>query len=299
MNAFRADRQLTMPQSGSRPDANVIRVRQVTPQADIGVIGGSGFYSLLDDASPVGLDTPFGPPSGDVTVGTLGGRRVAFVPRHGVGHRFAPHRVPYRANLWALRSAGVRQILALSAVGSLRTDLAPGSLVIPDQVLDRTSGRARTYMDADNGVFHVAFADPYCPVGRACALAAAGVTGLPVTPEATMVVVNGPRFSTRAESGDFQRAGAAIIGMTGMPEAGLARELALCYTTLTLVTDLDAGIEVGSGVTQAQVFEEFAANVPRLRTLLVATIEQLPPDQTELCECAHAYDDVPPPFQLP
>jgi 5'-methylthioadenosine phosphorylase len=288
-----------MPQSGSRADANVIRVRQVTPLADIGVIGGSGFYSLLDDASPVDLDTPFGPPSGDVTVGTLGGRRVAFVPRHGVGHRFAPHRVPYRANLWALRSAGVRQILALSAVGSLRTDLPPGSLVIPDQILDRTSGRARTYLDADNEVFHVAFADPYCPVGRACGLAAAGVTGLPVTAEATMVVVNGPRFSTRAESEDFQRAGAAIIGMTGMPEAGLARELALCYTTLTLVTDLDAGIEIGSGVTQAQVFEQFAANVPRLRTLLVATIEQLPPGQTELCDCARAYDDVPPPFQLP
>jgi 5'-methylthioadenosine phosphorylase len=288
-----------MPQSGSRADANVIRVRQVTPLADIGVIGGSGFYSLLDDASPVDLDTPFGPPSGDVTVGMLGGRRVAFVPRHGVGHRFAPHRVPYRANLWALRSAGVRQILALSAVGSLRTDLPPGSLVIPDQILDRTSGRARTYLDADNEVFHVAFADPYCPVGRACGLAAAGVTGLPVTAEATMVVVNGPRFSTRAESEDFQRAGAAIIGMTGMPEAGLARELALCYTTLTLVTDLDAGIEIGSGVTQAQVFEQFAANVPRLRTLLVATIEQLPPGQTELCECARVYDDVPPPFRLP
>ncbi len=274
-------------------------MRQVTPLADIGVIGGTGFYSLLDDASPVGLDTPFGPPSGDVTVGTLGGRRVAFVPRHGVGHRFAPHRVPHRANLWALRSAGVRQILALSAVGSLRTDLPPGSLVIPDQILDRTSGRAHTYMDAENGVFHVAFADPYCPVGRACALAAAGVTGLPVTAEATMVVVNGPRFSTRAESGQFQQAGAAIIGMTGMPEAGLARELALCYTTLTLVTDLDAGIEIGSGVTQAQVFEQFAANVPRLRTLLVATIEQLPPGQTELCECARVYDDVPPPFPLP
>src|SRR6185369_5379244 len=207
--------------------------------------------------------------------------------------------VSHRANLWALRSAGVRQVLALSAVGSLRTDLPPGSLVIPDQILDRTSGRAHTYMDADNGVFHVAYADPYCPVGRACALAAGGVTGLPVQPAATMVVVNGPRFSTRAESQEFQRAGAAIIGMTGMPEAGLARELALCYTTLTLVTDLDAGIEIGSGVTQTEVFEQFAANVPRLRTLLGATIEQLPPGQTELCECGRVYDEVPPPFQLP
>jgi 5'-methylthioadenosine phosphorylase len=269
------------------------------PTAEVGVIGGSGFYSLLDEASSVGVDTPFGPPSGDLTVGTLGRRRVAFVPRHGVGHRFAPHLVPYRANLWALRSAGVRQIVALSAVGSLRSDLPPGSLVIPDQILDRTWGRAQTYMDGEIGVSHVAFADPYCPVGRACALAAAGASGLPAAADGTLVVVNGPRFSTRAESQEFQQVGGSIIGMTGMPEAGLARELALCYTTLTLVTDLDAGVEAGSGVTHAQVLEQFAANLPRLRTLLEATIEQLPPDQTELCECGHVYDDVPPPFELP
>jgi 5'-methylthioadenosine phosphorylase len=269
------------------------------PTAEVGVIGGSGFYSLLDEASSVGVDTPFGLPSGDLTVGTLGRRRVAFVPRHGVGHRFAPHLVPYRANLWALRSAGVRQIVALSAVGSLRSDLPPGSLVIPDQILDRTWGRAQTYMDGEIGVSHVAFADPYCPVGRACALAAAGATGLPAAADGTLVVVNGPRFSTRAESQEFQQVGGSIIGMTGMPEAGLARELALCYPTLTLVTDLDAGVEAGSGVTHAQVLEQFAANLPRLRTLLEATIEQLPPGQTELCECGHVYDDVPPPFELP
>jgi 5'-methylthioadenosine phosphorylase len=266
---------------------------------EIGVIGGSGFYSLLEDARPARFDTPFGAPSGDLTIGTLGGRQVAFVPRHGVGHRFAPHLVPYRANLWALRSAGVRQVVALSAVGSLRVDLPPGSLVVPDQILDRTSGRVHTYTEGEIGVSHIAFADPYCPVGRACALAAAGATALSVAEEGTLVVVNGPRFSTRAESQEFQRAGASIIGMTGMPEAALARELALCYTTLTLVTDLDAGVEIGSGVTHAQVLEQFAVNLPRLRALLVATIEQLPPDQTDLCDCGRVYDDVPPPFDLP
>ena len=177
------------------------------PTAEVGVIGGSGFYSLLDEASSVGVDTPFGPPSGDLTVGTLGRRRVAFVPRHGVGHRFAPHLVPYRANLWALRSAGVRQIVALSAVGSLRSDLPPGSLVIPDQILDRTWGRAQTYMDGEIGVSHVAFADPYCPVGRA---SRSPPPARPVCRPPQMAPSswsNGPRFSTRAESQEFQQVG--------------------------------------------------------------------------------------------
>lgn len=267
--------------------------------ADVGVVGGSGFYSLLDDARQELVDTPYGRPSDTPTLGVLGGRRVAFLPRHGVGHRFAPHLVPYRANLWALRSLGVRQIVALSAVGSLRPDLVPGSVVVPDQILDRTSGRAHTYTEGEAGVTHVAFADPYCPVGRTAALAGATALDRTVTDGGTLAVVNGPRFSTRAESREFQRAGAAVIGMTAMPEAALARELALCYTTLTLVTDLDAGVEAGSGVTHAEVLEQFAANLPRLRELLVATIERLPPDQTASCECGLVYADIPPPFDLP
>jgi 5'-methylthioadenosine phosphorylase len=280
--------------------ANVARVTSdAPPAADIGVIGGSGFYSLLDDARSVAVDTPYGRPSGELTIGRLGPREVAFLPRHGVGHRFAPHRVPYRANVWALRSVGARQIVSLSAVGSLWADLPPGSVVLPDQILDRTSGRAHTYADGDNGVAHVAFADPFCPVGRAAAQAAAVVAGVPVTADGTLVVVNGPRFSTRAESVEFQRASAAIIGMTAMPEAGLARELALCYTTLALVTDLDAGVEAGSGVSHAEVLEQFAANLPRLRSLLVATVEQLPPGQTDLCDCGRVYAHIPPPFELP
>jgi 5'-methylthioadenosine phosphorylase len=252
----------------------------VTADAAIGVIGGSGFYSLLDEPEQRVLDTPYGSPSDPVAVGSLAGRTVAFVPRHGVDHRYPPHLVPYRANLWALRSLGVRQVVGLSAVGSLTTALPTGSLVVPDQVVDRTSGRAHTYFADAQGVGHAPFADPYCPRGRAAASASADAHD-----GGTLVVVNGPRFSSRAESLEFQAHGWSIIGMTGMPEAGLARELALCYTALALVTDLDAGVEAGEGVTHAEVLATFAANLPRLRALLVATLEKLPDAQGD-CTCA-------------
>lgn len=246
----------------------------------VGVIGGSGFYSLLDDPTERDVETPFGAPSGTVTLGRLAGREVAFLPRHGVDHRFAPHVVPYRANLWALRSLGVRQVVSLSAVGSLTTELPTGTLVVPDQLADRTHGRPHTFFDAGTGVGHATFADPYCPRGHAAAV------GAPVEAHdgGTLVVVNGPRFSSRAESLEFQSHGWSIIGMTAMPEAGLARELALCYTTLALVTDLDAGVEAGEGVTHTAVLEQFAANLPRLRDLLVATLERLPAEQGD-CSC--------------
>jgi 5'-methylthioadenosine phosphorylase len=245
----------------------------------VGVIGGSGFYSLLDEPEQVWPETPYGDPSDAISVGTLAGRRVAFLPRHGADHRFAPHVVPYRANMWALRSLGVRQVISLSAVGSLRVDRPTGTLVVPDQLVDRTHGRRHTYFDAEAGVGHVSFADPYCPRGRAAALSGAGpVDG------GTLVVVNGPRFSSRAESMEFQGHGWSIIGMTAMPEAGLARELGLCYSTLALVTDLDAGVEAGEGVTHAQVLEAFAANLPKLRELLLITLAALPSEQGD-CAC--------------
>ena len=249
-------------------------------QQPVGVIGGSGFYSLLHEPDEHEVHTPFGPPSGLVTTGVLAGRPVAFLPRHGPGHRFAPHVVPYRANLWALRSMGVRQVVSLSAVGSLTPSLPTGSLVVPDQLVDRTSGRLHTYFDAGEGVGHATFADPYCPHGRAAA------TGgdEPTHDGGTLVVVNGPRFSSRAESVEFQRNGWTVIGMTAMPEAGLARELALCYTTLALVTDLDAGVEAGQGVTHSEVLAAFAGNLPRLRDLLVSTLTRLPGEQGD-CAC--------------
>lgn len=264
-----------------------------TAREPVGIIGGSGFYSLLDDAEQHDVETPYGAPSGTITSGVLGGRPVLFVPRHGVGHRYPPHLVPYRANLWALRSLGARQVVSLSAVGSLTPGLPPGSFVIPDQVVDRTSGRAHTFYDAADGVGHATFADPYCPRGRAAALAG----DEPTTGGGTLVVVNGPRFSSRAESLEFQSHGWTIIGMTAMPEAALARELALCYTTLALVTDLDAGVEAGEGVTHAEVLATFAANLPRLRELLVGTLERLPESQ-DGCPCADT-SALPPSFVLP
>jgi 5'-methylthioadenosine phosphorylase len=264
----------------------------VTADEAIGVIGGSGFYALLDDADERVVETPYGSPSGPLAVGALVGRTVAFLPRHGVDHRFAPHVVPYAANLWALRAAGARQVISLSAVGSLTTSLPTGSLVVPDQIVDRTSARQHTLFGDGRGVGHATFADPYCPRGRAAAIASEGVHD-----GGTLVVVNGPRFSSRAESLEFQSHGWSIIGMTGMPEAGLARELAMCYTTLALVTDLDAGVEAGEGVTHAEVLATFAANLPRLRELLVATLERLPAEQGD-CVCGDTSGH-PAGFDLP
>jgi 5'-methylthioadenosine phosphorylase len=264
--------------------------------AGIGVIGGSGFYEFLDAAEEIKVDTPFGPPSDPITVGEVAGRRVAFLPRHGRDHRFPPHRIPYRANMWALRSLGVRQVVAPSAVGSLTPDYGPGTLVVPDQLVDRTRSRVQTYYD--EGAVHVTFADPYCPGGRERAIAVATESRWVPVPTGTLVVIEGPRFSTRAESQWFAAQGWMLVGMTGHPEAALARELALCYIPLALVTDLDAGIEAGKGVTQAEVFEVFAANVARLRDLVAAIIAALPAEQDDDA-CAHALDGIRLPFQLP
>jgi 5'-methylthioadenosine phosphorylase len=265
-------------------------------QAAIGVIGGSGFYELFRSAEEVKADTPFGSPSDVLTIGEVAGRRVAFLPRHGRDHRFPPHRIPYRANLWALRSVGVRQVLAPSAVGSLTPEYGPGTLVIPDQLVDRTTGREHTYYDSDTAV-HVPFADPYCPHGRACAAAAARAAGWPSADSGTLVVINGPRFSTRAESRWYAAQGWTLVGMTGHPEAVLARELAMCYTSLSLVTDTDAGVLEGEGVTQEEVFREFARNVARLRELVLSIIAALP--QERACPCPGVLDGMKLPFELP
>ncbi len=265
--------------------------------APIGVIGGSGFYSFLDDAREVRVETPFGPPSDPLTVGEVQGRPVAFVPRHGRDHRFQPHRVNYRANLWALRAVGVRQVLAPCAVGSLHVEHGPGTLVVPDQVLDRTWGRAHTVYDGEGPVVHVSMSDPYCPRGRRTLLHAASRAGEPVVDGGTLVVINGPRFSSRAESRWHASSGGTVVGMTGMPEASIARELAMCFTSVALVTDLDAGVEAGEGVTHHEVLEVFARNVERLKGLLAGVVPQLPTDDE--CSCRHALDGQRLPFDLP
>jgi 5'-methylthioadenosine phosphorylase len=265
--------------------------------AEIAVIGGSGFYSWLDGAREVPVETPFGPPSDPPVLGEVAGRPVAFLPRHGRDHRFPPHRVDYRANLWALRSLGVRQVLAPCAVGSMRPDLGPGSLAVPDQLIDRTWGREHTVYGEVGGVVHVSMADPYCPRGRASALAAASDAGWPAPATATLLVINGPRFSTRAESRWHAAAGADLVGMTGAPEACIARELAMCYTNVALVTDLDAGVASGEGVTHAEVMAVFGRSVERLKRLLVGVVAGLPTDDD--CPCRHALDGLSLPFELP
>jgi 5'-methylthioadenosine phosphorylase len=260
-------------------------------RAEVAVIGGSGFYSFLDDAEQHELDTPYGAPSGPVSVGIVAGRRVAFLPRHGPGHERPPHAIPYLANAWALRSLGVRQVLAPCAVGGLRPEVAPGDVVVPDQLVDRTVGRTQTFVQ--QGAVHVPFADPYCP-----RLGAAVVAADPsVKIGGTLVVVEGPRFSTRAESVHYAAQGWALVNMTGHPEAVLAREMRQCYTPIALVTDVDAGVEAGSGVGQAEVFALFAASLDRLRGLLADTIGRLPdPDG---CACSTWADGLDLTYQIP
>ena len=272
------------------------------PRAELGLIGGSGFYEFFDSAERVRVQTPFGDPSDDLVIGEVEGRRVAFIARHGQGHRFPPHLVNYRANLWALRSVGVRQVLAPCAVGSLRPEHGPGTVVVPDQVVDRTWGRAHTVWSEEGPVVHVSFADPYCPRGRDVAIKAVRDAGLPVVPEGTLVVVNGPRFSSKAESAWHQAAGWTVVGMTGMPEASIARELAMCFTTVALVTDHDAGVEGGDAVTHQEVLEVFARNIDGLKQVLRSALAALPetePDAEATCACRRALDGITLPFELP
>ena len=252
-------------------------------RADVGVFGGSGFYSFLDDVDTVDVATPYGPPSGPVTIGAIGDRRVAFLPRHGRRHELPPHRINYRANVWAMRELGVRAIVAPCAAGSLQAHIHPGELVVVDQLVDRTSGRADTFFDGPE-VHHVAFAEPYDAGLRAVLVATAAELGLTAHDGGTMVVVQGPRFSTRAESRWFGSMGWEVINMTGYPEAALAAELAIPYAAVALITDYDAGLVGVDGisvdgiepVTEEMVFAFFEGNIERVRTLLFAAIPRLP-----------------------
>lgn len=269
---------------------------------DIAIIGGSGFYEFLDNPVKVAVDTPFGPPSAEVAIGDLDGRTIAFLPRHGERHQFPPHKVNYRANLWALRSVGVRQVLAPCAVGSLKPENGPGTFVVPDQLVDRTYGRAQTVYDTEGPVVHVGFADPYCPRGRQVILDSAGPDTGTLVDGGTLVVINGPRFSTRAESQWHAGQGWSVVGMTGAPEAAVARELAMCFSTVAMVTDHDAGIDGVDPVTHAEVLKIFAGNIDRLKGLLRTVIEALPEPEDDAeasCSCRRALDGIELPIQLP
>ncbi len=272
----------------------------------VAVIGGSGFYEFLDDPTEFTVETPYGDPAAPIAVGDVGGKAVAFLPRHGKGHEFPPHRINYRANMWALKSLGVERVLAPCAVGGLQPETQPGTLVVPDQLVDRTSGRVQTYVD--RGAAHAPFADPYCPDLRAALVDAAGPD---VIGDGTMVVIEGPRFSTRAESQSYAKAGWTVVNMTGHPEAVLARELGVCYGTIALVTDLDAGVSAEESVDQAQVFALFEKHIGRLKEMLASVVAGLPDladgradpsdgrAKSRPCGCADWLADVTLPFELP
>jgi 5'-methylthioadenosine phosphorylase len=261
-------------------------VTVTTEPVAVGVFGGSGFYSLLDDVEEVNVDTPYGEPSATFAVGQVEETRVAFLPRHGRKHQLPPHKINYRANLWAMKELGVTRIIGPCAAGSLQRDVKPGDFVISDQLVDRTSGRRDTFYDGPQTT-HIAFADPYCPELRSLAIQTGSNEGITIHERGTVVTIQGPRFSTRAESKWFQDAGWEVINMTQYPEAYLARELEICYANVALITDYDVGVEGESeAVTHEAVIEVFNANNARLRDLLFSLIPKIPTERT--CPCASA-----------
>ncbi len=256
--------------------------------AEIGVFGGSGFYSLLTGAREFAVSTPYGAPSDRVTVGEISGRRVAFIPRHGRFHQYPPHAINYRANVWAMKELGVSRIIAPGACGSLQPDIEPGCFVVCDQFVDRTSGREQTFYDGPLAI-HISTADPYCPELRRLAVDKASELGITVKPQGTAVIIQGPRFSTKAESIWFTHMGWHVVNMTGYPEVALARELEICYVSVALVTDWDAGVHAEAGVkpvTADEIHRVFAMNNQHLRDLLHTLIPAIPEERDCLCSTA-------------
>lgn len=253
----------------------------------IGILGGSGFYSLLENIKEQDLNTPYGKPSSPIMVGEHAGKSIAFLPRHGKNHEYPPHKIPYRANLWALKEVGVKRIFAPCACGSLQPEYKPGDFVICDQFFDRTKNREDTFYDGPR-VAHVSSADPYCPSLRHLAFDTAKELGITAHNGGTIVVIEGPRFSTRAESRFFSNAGFGVINMTQYPECILARELGLCYCNISLITDYDAGIEEMEPVTNELVIKTFKKNNEKLKKLLLRMIEKI--DTINPCDCHKAMD---------
>ena len=235
------------------------------------------------------METPYGSPSGPIAVGEIGGREVAFLPRHGVKHQHPPHRVPYRANVWAMKELGVQRIVGPCAAGSLQPQVKPGQFVVCDQLVDRTWGREDTFYDGPETT-HVSFADPYCPTMRDTAIRLAGEAELPCHDHGTVVVVQGPRFSTRSESAFYRSQGWEVINMTQYPEAILTRELEMCFLNISLITDYDVGVEGDDAepVSHDVVIKVFQENLGRLRDLLFRFVPELPAERD--CPCATALE---------
>lgn len=259
--------------------------RRTPAKAELGIFGGSGFYSFLEDVEEIELETPYGATSAPLALGTVSGRTVAFLPRHGRSHELPPHAIPYRANVWAMREAGARRIIGPCASGALDRRLALGEFVVCDQFVDRTTGRADTFYDGPETT-HVSAAEPFCPDLRSLLVETAGELGIPVRDGGTVVVIQGPRFSTRAESRWFQATGWDAINMTTYPECHLARELELCYATIAMVTDYDVGVQGEQTVSAEEVVRVFAENNARLRELLLAVIPKIGPQPEDVCSTA-------------
>ena len=254
----------------------------------IAVIGGSGLYRMPDltDTERRTVETPFGSPSDAITVGTLAGRRVAFLPRHGVGHRIPPTLVPARANFYALKSLGVRTVISVSAVGSLREEIAPLHLVVPDQIVDRTTSRARTFFDREGLVGHISLAEPFCASLRELLIAGAREAGATVHGGGTYICIEGPRFSTKAESRLYRQWGLDIIGMTAMPEAQLAREAEICYAVLALSTDYDVWHESEAEVSVELVVQNLLRNVATAQEVIRRVVPRIDLDRDDSCNNA-------------
>lgn len=245
--------------------------------ADIGVFGGSGFYSFLDGIEELELDTPYGKPSDKITIAEYKSKKIAFLPRHGKNHQYPPHKIPYKANIYAMKELGVRKIIAPTASGSLQAHIKPGDFVICDQFVDRTWGREDTFFDGPE-VKHISSAYPYCPELRKIAIEAGNSLGIKVHPKGTVVVIQGPRFSTVAESRWFSKMGWDVINMTQYPECFLAQEIGIPYVNIALITDYDAGLEGNEDivpVTEEQVYRIFEENNEKVKNMLFKMIEAL------------------------
>jgi 5'-methylthioadenosine phosphorylase len=250
----------------------------MTDRAEIGVFGGSGFYSLLDDVREIKVDTPYGAPSDSFFLATVAGRAVAFLPRHGRRHTIPPHRINYRANVWAMRSLGVKAVISPCAAGSLQLGVKPGDFVVCDQFVDRTRGREDTFFDGPI-VTHLSSAETYDPVLRRLAIETIRDHGIGVHETGTVVVIQGPRFSTKAESKWFTDAGWEVINMTQYPEAWLCRELGMAVVNIALITDYDAGVHEGTEAVDARsVLEVFAQNAERIQQVVLDLIGRFPAD---------------------
>ena len=257
-------------------------------EAEIGIFGGTGIYDsgLLENSKEINIETPYGKTSDSITIGTFKGRKVAFMPRHGKKHTIPPHMINFRANIWAFKELGIKRIIAPSAVGSLKEEIEPGHFALPTQFLDFTKSRQGSFSE-DGRVIHISVADPFCPELQESVLKVAGEQGIDFHKDCTYVCIEGPRFSTKAESKFFRTTGADIIGMTLVPECQLAREAQMCYVSVSTVTDYDVWAE--KPVTAKEVLETLAKNVERTKKLLTVLIDAIP--QSRGCSCEKALSE--------